>query len=81
MRGWRIIGYTALAALTLSGCIPSIDGGDYAPAYDGAAPPPRRDVRRDDRNDRRPRRDERDDGPDDGWNGPIPDFLNAVIAL
>ncbi len=45
------------------------------------APPPRRDVRRDDRNDRRPRRDERDDGPDDGWNGPIPDFLNAVIAL
>ncbi|GAA0669645.1 superfamily II DNA/RNA helicase [Sphingomonas insulae] len=45
------------------------------------APPPRRDVRRDDRNDRRPHRDERDDGPDDGWNGPIPDFLNAVIAL
>ena len=45
------------------------------------APPPRRDVRRDDRNDRRPRRDERDDGPDDGWNGPIPDFLNAVIAF
>ena len=45
------------------------------------APPPRRDVRRDDRTDRRPRRDERDDGPDDGWNGPIPDFLNAVIAL
>lgn len=44
-------------------------------------PPPRRDVRRDDRNDRRPRRDERDDGPDEGWNGPIPDFLNAVIAL
>jgi superfamily II DNA/RNA helicase len=48
------------------------------------APPPRRDVRRDERSDeqrRRPRRDERDDGPDDGWNGPIPDFLNAVIAL
>ncbi len=45
------------------------------------APPPRRDVRRDDRNDRRPRRDDRDDGPDDGWNGPIPDFLNAVIGL
>jgi superfamily II DNA/RNA helicase len=28
---------------------------------------------------RRPRRDERDDGPDVGWNGPIPDFLNAII--
>ncbi|NYD89013.1 DEAD/DEAH box helicase [Sphingomonas melonis] len=43
------------------------------------APPPRRDIRpADDR--RRPRRDERDDGPDDGWNGPIPEFLNAVIG-
>ena len=28
------------------------------------------------RQERRPRRGEQD-GPDDGWNGPIPDFLNA----
>lgn len=42
------------------------------------APPPRRDIRPD--GGRRPRRDERDDGPDDGWNGPIPEFLNAVIG-
>ncbi|RSV43928.1 ATP-dependent helicase [Sphingomonas sp. ABOLE] len=30
------------------------------------------------RDDRRRRRDQ-DDGPDEGWNGPIPDFLNYVI--
>jgi superfamily II DNA/RNA helicase len=42
------------------------------------APPPRRDIRPD--GGRRPRRDERDDGPDDGWNGPIPEFLKAVIG-
>ena len=42
------------------------------------APPPRRDIRPD--GGRRPRREERDDGPDDGWNGPIPEFLNAVIG-
>nr|WP_315382562.1 DEAD/DEAH box helicase [uncultured Sphingomonas sp.] len=30
------------------------------------------------RDDRRRRRDQ-DDGPDDGWNGPIPDFLNYTI--
>ncbi len=30
--------------------------------------------------DRRPRRDrEQDDGPDDGWNGPMPDFLNVKL--
>jgi superfamily II DNA/RNA helicase len=39
---------------------------------DEAARPPRND-------DRRPRRDAQDDGPDDGWNGPIPDFLNAKL--
>lgn len=32
------------------------------------------------RDDRRPRHDRHDDGPDDGWNGPIPDFLHAVIG-
>ena len=35
------------------------------------ARPPRRDSRR---------RDERDDGPDDGWNGPIPSFLDFKIG-
>ncbi|WP_294329089.1 DEAD/DEAH box helicase [uncultured Sphingomonas sp.] len=30
------------------------------------------------RDDRRRRRDQ-DDGPDEGWNGPIPDFLNYTI--
>jgi superfamily II DNA/RNA helicase len=35
---------------------------------------PRRDR------DRNRRRDERDDGPDEGWNGPIPDFLNYTLA-
>ncbi|MCP3735763.1 DEAD/DEAH box helicase [Sphingomonas sp. RP10(2022)] len=44
-----------------------------------AVAPARNDARSEER--RRPRRDERDDGPDDGWNGPIPDFLRAVIAL
>ncbi|KQM67646.1 DEAD/DEAH box helicase [Sphingomonas sp. Leaf17] len=27
------------------------------------------------------RRQDRDDGPDDGWNGPIPEFLKAVIGV
>jgi len=43
----------------------------------------KRDDRRDDRRDvqtARPaphsRRQEPDDGPDDGWNGPVPEFLN-----
>jgi superfamily II DNA/RNA helicase len=49
---------------------------------------PREDRPRDDRprenrrRDDRPRRDarvERDDTPDDGWNGPVPDFLNFSI--
>ena len=38
------------------------------------APRPRRN------DDRRPRRDAQDDGPDDGWNGPVPDFLNAKLT-
>jgi len=45
-----------------------------------AAPPPR-EARRD---DRRPRRDDRrhaqDDGPDDGWNGPVPSFLEVRLG-
>ena len=45
---------------------------------------PRRDVEaREPRRDDRPRRDRRrdsfDDSPDDGWNGPVPDFLNFTI--
>ncbi|WP_084583245.1 DEAD/DEAH box helicase [Sphingomonas azotifigens] len=58
-----------------------------APAREEAAPAPApreeqrsRPVRdeRPARDDRRRRRDQ-DDGPDDGWNGPIPDFLNYTI--
>ncbi len=42
---------------------------------------PRRDdrPRRDRDRDRDRRRDERDEGPDEGWNGPVPDFLNFTI--
>jgi superfamily II DNA/RNA helicase len=39
-------------------------------------------ARRDERparRDRDYRRDTRDEGPDEGWNGPIPDFLNFTI--
>ncbi|MEP9357897.1 DEAD/DEAH box helicase [Sphingomonas sp. KR3-1] len=32
------------------------------------------------RRDRGGRRGDRDDGPDDGWNGPVPDFLNYTLA-
>lgn len=42
---------------------------------------PRRETRDDQpRRERGRRRDERDDGPDEGWNGPIPDFLNYTLA-
>jgi len=43
--------------------------------------PESRDARKDDRprRDRDRRRDSFDDGPDDGWNGPVPDFLNFTI--
>jgi superfamily II DNA/RNA helicase len=43
--------------------------------------PESRDVRKDDRprRDRDRRRDSFEDGPDDGWNGPVPDFLNFTI--
>jgi hypothetical protein len=43
---------------------------DERPAFESRPP----------RDERRPRHDTRDDGPDDGWNGPVPDFLNAVIG-
>ena len=47
MRRWRIIGCTAIAALTLSACIPSVGG--TGPADDSGPPPPRREPpRRDD---------------------------------
>ncbi|HEY0621808.1 DEAD/DEAH box helicase [Sphingomonas sp.] len=45
----------------------------------------RREAKADTRRDERPRRDRDhrrdsfDDGPDDGWNGPVPDFLNFTI--
>lgn len=39
-----------------------------------------REPRREERPRRgRERRDERDEGPDEGWNGPVPDFLNFTI--
>lgn len=38
-----------------------------------------RDARKGDRPRRDRRRDEQDDGPDEGWNGPVPDFLNFTI--
>ena len=30
--------------------------------------------------DRRPRREDRDDGPDEGWNGPVPSFLEVRLG-
>ncbi|MET0373164.1 MAG: DEAD/DEAH box helicase [Rhizorhabdus sp.] len=39
-----------------------------------------RPPRDDSNNNRRPRRDERDDGPDDGWNGPVPSFLDVKLG-
>ena len=64
-----------------------------APAREEAtpAPAPREEQRSRPARDERPTRDERparddrrrrrdqDDGPDEGWNGPIPDFLNYTI--
>ena len=44
------------------------------------AHPPRGDERPR-RDERSYRREDRDDGPDEGWNGPVPDFLSATIAL
>jgi superfamily II DNA/RNA helicase len=44
-------------------------------------PRPPRDEPRARNDDRRPRRGrEQDDGPDEGWNGPMPDFLNVVLT-
>jgi len=46
-----------------------------------AEKPARRDEPRARNDDRRPRRSrEQDDGPDEGWNGPVPDFLNVVLT-
>ena len=58
-----------------------------APAREEAtpAPAPREEQRSRPARDERPARDDRrrrrdqDDGPDEGWNGPIPDFLNYTI--
>ncbi|WP_267395354.1 MULTISPECIES: DEAD/DEAH box helicase [unclassified Sphingomonas] len=52
---------------------------ERAPERTAARMPDRVAAPRHDEPRRRPRRDERDDGPDVGWNGPIPDFLNAII--
>jgi len=44
-------------------------------------PRPPRDEPRARNDDRRARRGrEQDDGPDEGWNGPVPDFLNVVLT-
>jgi superfamily II DNA/RNA helicase len=56
------------------------------PAPVAAAPVPRAAPYREERrSDREPRRDYRrhqmDDSPDDGWNGPIPAFLNARLVI
>ena len=49
------------------------------PRRDDSRPP--RDEPRPRNDDRRPRRGrEQDDGPDEGWNGPMPDFLNVVLT-
>ena len=58
-------------------------------APEPVAPQPVREESRPERaerrQDREPRRDYRrnpvDDGPDDGWNGPIPAFLNARLVI
>ncbi|MGN6820001.1 MAG: DEAD/DEAH box helicase [Sphingomonas sp.] len=44
-------------------------------------PRARRDEPRPRNDDRRSRRGrEQDDGPDEGWNGPVPDFLNVALT-
>lgn len=50
-----------------------------APARDAKREAPREEARRDDRPRRDRRPDPRDDGPDEGWNGPVPDFLQFSI--
>jgi hypothetical protein len=43
---------------------------------------PYREERRSDREPRRDyRRHQMDDSPDNGWNGPIPAFLNARLVI
>jgi superfamily II DNA/RNA helicase len=64
------------------------EGRDAPRRDDRSARAPRgpRNEGRPPRDDARPPRseqryaDRRDDAPDDGWNGPVPDFLSAVIG-
>ena len=56
---------------------------DERPAPEPRAPRaerPRREDRRDDRRDRA-REVDRDAGPDEGWNGPVPDFLQVALNV
>ena len=64
------------------------DGDDAAPEPASTSARPRRDDRRPAREEQRRPSDERrtarppvrDEEPDDGWNGPLPDFLNATFG-
>ncbi|MHA6722223.1 DEAD/DEAH box helicase [Sphingomonas sp. RS2018] len=47
---------------------------------DDIRPPRRDDIRPPRRDDDRRRRAPEDDGPDDGWNGPMPSFLNVKLG-
>jgi superfamily II DNA/RNA helicase len=55
---------------------------DRAPAEARRAEPRREEPRREEPRREEPRRNrhQADDGPDDGWNGPIPDFLNFTLG-
>jgi superfamily II DNA/RNA helicase len=50
------------------------------PAPRKRAEPPKREPRREDRRHRQPDRRPIEDGPDEGWNGPIPSFLEVKLA-
>ncbi|MHA6719073.1 DEAD/DEAH box helicase [Sphingomonas sp. RS6] len=51
---------------------------EHKPANEGRRDDRRRDQAPQGARPRHARRDQ-DDGPDDGWNGPVPDFLNYTI--
>jgi superfamily II DNA/RNA helicase len=54
---------------------------EKAPVREREAAPKREPApRREEAKARPPRRDERDEGPDEGWNGPVPDFLNFTLS-
>ena len=53
---------------------------DRAPTPDPKPPMPRPPPRAAEPNRDRPRREERDDGPDEGWNGPVPGFLDFKLG-